>query len=248
MTASSILSVVFIWITISSIWVYLKSWRDEPLCRTQARADGGVTTALVNRMTVSRPRLRPVRYGDDVEHTEDLEIAPVGGRDSLDSRAVVIGGEQGIENAFPAQLMLLHPVDEQRKRALRRLNDATLACLPPLVADLHSVFHRERLGESSWIGHDMRKSPSTCAQIATLDSTPRMPVSKRSRQAAWAGCSRIVRPTRKRVSSPITNRDPASHRAGPQRRSAGEAPGRPSAGGIRTGHRAQANSRQWAAM
>jgi len=35
---------------------------------------------------------------NDVKHAEDLEIAPVGGRDSLDTRAGITGGEQGIKD------------------------------------------------------------------------------------------------------------------------------------------------------
>ncbi|TVQ34335.1 MAG: hypothetical protein EA370_10825 [Wenzhouxiangella sp.] len=37
---------------------------------------------------------------NDVEHIEDLEVAPVSGRDSLDTRTVIIGGEQSIKNAL----------------------------------------------------------------------------------------------------------------------------------------------------
>jgi len=92
---------------------------------------------------VLRPCLRPIRHRNDVEQAEDPEIAPVGGRDSLDTGAVIIRGKQGIENTFAAQSMPLHPVDKQRERVLRWLDDAAFSRLPPLAADLQRFFHRK---------------------------------------------------------------------------------------------------------
>ena len=94
---------------------------------------------------------------NDVEHSEDLEIAPVGGRDSLDARAVITGSEQRIENMLAPQSMPLHPVDEQRKRVLRWLDDATFTRPPPLVADLQCFAHLQWFRETSRVSHDMRE-------------------------------------------------------------------------------------------
>ncbi|GAB4125038.1 MAG: hypothetical protein Tsb0027_23800 [Wenzhouxiangellaceae bacterium] len=51
----------------------------------------------------------------NLEHAEDVKIAPVGGGDALDSGTEVVDDQQGIEITLAAQPVASRPVQKQRE-------------------------------------------------------------------------------------------------------------------------------------